>query len=159
MERRGRSQCIIVRNSKILMVKHRQNGEEWRCLPGGAIEKGESPEAAALRELFEECCVHGEIIKKTSEYFDPFSNGYNYTFWVDIGNQIPVLGEDPEMKENPILVDVNWLSLNEICERDRAHIWAAGLLAIKEFGDELILWSDDISYPSYKKDKIKLINN
>ncbi|WBW94993.1 hypothetical protein [Oceanirhabdus sp. W0125-5] len=75
---------------------------------------------------------------------------HSYTFWVDIGDQIPILGEDPEIKENPILFGIDWLSLNEICERDRAYIWAAGLLSIKEFADELITWDDDISYPSYK---------
>jgi len=150
MERRDRSQCIIVRDGKILMAKHCQDGDEWRCLPGGAIEKGETPEEAALRELLEECCVQGEIIKKTSEYPDPISNGYNYTFWVDIGNQVPILGEDPEMKDNPILFGIDWLSLKEICERDRAYLWSAGLLSVKKFADELVTWGDDISYPSYK---------
>jgi ADP-ribose pyrophosphatase YjhB (NUDIX family) len=132
------------------MAKHRQNGEEWRCLPGGAVEKEESPEEAALRELLEECCVHGVIIKKTSEYSDPFSNGQTHTFLVDIGNQNPTLGEDPEIKENPILFGIDWLALNEICERDRAFLWAAGLLSVKEFANELASWGDDISYPSIK---------
>lgn len=150
MERRDRSQCIVIRDGKILMAKHRQNGEEWRCLPGGAIEKGESPEEAALRELLEECCVQGSIIKKTSEYSDPFSDGQNYTFFIDIGDQNPTLGEDPEIKETPILFGIDWLSLNEICERDRAFVWAAGLLSINEFANELTSWGDDISYPSYK---------
>lgn len=151
MARRDRSQCIVVRDGKILMAKHCQNGDEWRCLPGGAIEHGESPEQAVLRELFEECCVHGDIIKKVSEYPDPISNGNNYTFWVDIGKQTPILGEDPEMMENPILFGIDWLSLTEICERDRAYLWAAGLLSIDEFANELMSWGDDISYPAYMK--------
>lgn len=150
MERMGRSQCIVVRDGKILMAKHRQNEEEWRCLPGGGIEKGESPEEAALRELLEECHVHGVIIKKTSEYSDLFTDGYHYTFLIDIGNQVPILGEDPEVKENPILVGIEWLNLHEICERDRAFLWAAGLISIEEFANELVSWGDDISYPSLR---------
>ncbi len=148
MKRRDRSQCLIIRNNKILMAKHCQNKDEWRCLPGGAVEKGESPEEAALRELSEECCVKGKIIKKISEYPDPISNGYNYTYLIDIGNQVAILGEDPEMRDNPILVSIDWLSLQEICERDRAYLWSAGLLSIKEFANELASWGDDISYPS-----------
>ena len=84
---RNRSQCIVIRNNKILMAKHCKNGLEWRCLPGGAIEEGESPEQAALRELNEECCVKGVIIKKTCEYIDPFTQGDCHTFWVEIGDQ------------------------------------------------------------------------
>jgi len=38
-----RAQCLVIRNNKILMVKHCHEGEEWWCLPGGAIEKGETP--------------------------------------------------------------------------------------------------------------------
>ena len=150
MERKDRSQCLVVRSGKILMAEHSQNGKVWRCLPGGAIEKNESPESAALRELFEECCVEGRIIKKVSEYPDPISGGYNHTFWIDIGNQKPVLGRDPELEGNQILTSIDWLFLSDICERDRAFLWSAGLLAIKEFVDELLSWDDDISYPTKK---------
>lgn len=147
MEFKGRAQCIIIRNNKILMAKHRQNDEEWYCLPGGGIENGETPEQAAIRELREECLVNGKIIKRTSIYDDPYVNGQNYTFYVDIGTQEPILGEDPEFIENPILIGIEWHSLNEMCERDRGFLWAAGLISIKEFAKELESWSDDISYP------------
>ena len=132
------------------MAKHSMDGMEWYCLPGGAIEEGESPEQAALRELEEECRVKGRIIKKTSMYFDPITKGDNHTFYIDIDNQEPILGEDPELKENPVLVGIKWLSLDEICERDRAYIWAAGLISIQSFAEELEAWGDDISYPSYR---------
>ena len=51
----ARAQCLIVRNSKILLMKHQDENDEWWCLPGGAIKKNETPEAAALREIKEEC--------------------------------------------------------------------------------------------------------
>ena len=34
------------------MVKHCHEGEAWWCLPGGRIEADETPEQAALRELW-----------------------------------------------------------------------------------------------------------
>jgi len=52
-----RAQCIVVRGKQILMVKHRHEGMEWWCLPGGGVEAGESASTAALRELKEECSV------------------------------------------------------------------------------------------------------
>lgn len=129
------------------MVTHSANGKQWLCLPGGGIEENETPEEAALRELMEECLVEGVILKKTSEYVDPFSDRQTYSFHVDIGDQTTHLGEDPELNENPILVNLGWYHLHEICERDRAYLWAAGLISIEEFAEELSRWGDDISYP------------
>jgi len=150
MEYRGRAQCLVVREDKILMVKHRHGEEEWYCSPGGGIEEGETPERAAIRELREECNVDGVIIKKTGEYADPYDDGkYFYTFYIDIGDQAPSLGYDPEEPaENPVLIDVRWMALDEISEVDRAFLWASGLVSIPRFAEELISWSSDISYPS-----------
>lgn len=149
MNFKGRAQCLVIRKGKILLAKHHHCDDEWFCLPGGGIEIGETPEQAAIRELQEECLVRGEIIKKTSEYIDPFDDkNFFYTFYIDIGNQTPILGIDPECIENPILVDVCWMALDEICEKDRAYLWAAGLFSIKQFAEELDTWSKEISYPS-----------
>ena len=69
MKYKGRAQCLVVRDDKILMVKHIHENDEWYCSPGGGIEECETPEQAALRELQEECNVLGVIIKKTSECY------------------------------------------------------------------------------------------
>ena len=120
-----RAQCIVIRNNKILMVKHKHDKTEWWCLPGGGIELNETPENATLRELYEECNVTGKIIRKTSEWSDN-NGGIHITYHVDIGNQIPKLGYDPEIdKTNHVLCDTKWLSINEIPERDRVFLWAA----------------------------------
>ena len=146
---KGRAQCLVVRYHKILMVKHKQGDMEWYCSPGGGIEKGETPEQAAVRELQEECNVNGTIIKKTSEYADPYDDSnFFYTYHIDIGSQTPCLGYDPEEGKTYSLVEVCWLSLDEICERDRVFLWSAGLLSIPQFAKELESWSEDISYPN-----------
>ena len=150
MSHHGRAQCLVIRDGKILMVRNRVDGYEYNCLPGGGIEIGETPDQAAIRELQEECLVAGTIIKKTSEYAEPYDDTKTfYTYQIDIGDQTPSLGEDPEpqLQDNPILIGVAWLALDEMSERDRGFLWSAGLIAIKEFAHELESWSDDISYP------------
>ncbi len=132
----SRAQCLVHRQKRILMVKHRHEGEEWWCLPGGRIEVDETPEQAALRELWEECRVHGTVIRPTSiTTFSP--DDLYYTYLIEIGTQAVSLGSDPELKENQILVDIAWICLNELTERDRVFLWTAGLLTIPEFSKEI----------------------
>ena len=139
-----RAQCIVLRKNRILLVENSLAGKVWYCLPGGAVEEGESPLEAVLRELNEECLVEGQLIRKTGEWFE--DDHATITFWVDIGEQEPKVGRDPELLDQEI-VNVGWFQLNEISERDRAFLWAAGLLGISEFCEDVHSWSDEISYP------------
>ncbi|MDE0424517.1 NUDIX hydrolase [Candidatus Poribacteria bacterium] len=132
----SRAQCLVHKQKRILMVKHRHKGEEWWCLPGGGIEEDETPEQAALRELREECRVEGTIIRPISVITFAPGDQY-YTYLIEIGAQAVSLGNDPELKDDQILVDVAWMSLNELTERDRVFLWTAGLLTIPEFSEEI----------------------
>jgi 8-oxo-dGTP diphosphatase len=129
------------------MTKHRIAEREWWCLPGGGIDKNETPEAAAVRELKEECNVIGKIIRMISHnsYSD---ENKDYTFLIDIDGQEPQLGFDPELVDSrQIMTDLKWLSLNEIPERDRCFLWASGLIGVSSMINEIEKWGDKISYP------------
>lgn len=142
-----RAQCIVHRNNKVLMVRHEHDRGEWWCLPGGRVEEGETKAEAALRELQEECDVEGEINRQVGMY-ETSPGIETYTYLVDIGSQEPSKGGDPEFPiDAQILADVRWLGLNEIPERDRAYLWAAGLLCVNDFLEEISSWGDATSYP------------
>ena len=129
------------------MVRHRHAGQEWWCLPGGGLEKGETPAEGALRELKEECNVQGRLIRQTSHImYAPDDEAYS--FLIEIGDQQPSLGHDPEVAQGEeVLVDVRWMRLGEIPERDRVFLWGAGLLGVGRFLKEVESWGDQLSYP------------
>jgi ADP-ribose pyrophosphatase YjhB (NUDIX family) len=131
------------------MVRQCHQGQDYWCLPGGAKKPDETAEQAVLRELREECRVDGVIVRRTSWVLDPEA-GDTISYLVDVGDQTPSPGHDPELAEGEpvaILMDVQWLRLSNIAERDRAFLWAAGLLSVRDFATEVERWGDEASYP------------
>ena len=148
--KRDRSQAMVCRDGKLLLVEHIMRGRDFFSLPGGGIEGDETPEKAALRELQEEAGVSGKIIRPLSIEYKPDLESRIFTFLVEIPEDaIPVKGIDPEVSEDEqTIVDVKWLSLDEIPERDRAYLFSAGLIRVPEFHNIVLGWSDHaISFP------------
>ncbi len=138
--RRDRAQAMVIRKDSILMVKHRLGGRTFYCLPGGGVEKDETYEQAALRELEEESCVKGKIVRKLSVQFKPDNKGEVHTYLIEISDEeVPKPGTDPELsKEEQTIIGVEWLTLDKIGEVDRAYLWASGLNRIDSFHKELL---------------------
>lgn len=151
--KRDRSQSMVIRGDRILLVEHELSGRDFYNLPGGGIEEGETPEQAALRELSEECNVSGKVIRPLTVAYKPDMESRVYTFLVEVPEDAEaVKGIDPEVSaEEQSIIGVKWLRLDEIAERDRAYLFDAGLMRVPKFHDEVLLWNgDDISYPAKK---------
>ena len=94
------SGCVILKEGQILLLNRRKTG--WYELPGGKMDKSESPEETAIRELKEELLCDVEIIRKlgTKEFLHNNEPRNYHWFLAKIEeNQEPKLGE-PEKFEH-----------------------------------------------------------
>ena len=65
----GTSATILNDEKKVLLTRRTDNGQ-W-CLPGGAMEPGESVTEACIREVWEETGLHVEVMRLVGVYSDP----------------------------------------------------------------------------------------
>jgi 8-oxo-dGTP pyrophosphatase MutT (NUDIX family) len=111
---RQRAQAIIFRDDKVLFGFGQINKKGLgHFFIGGGLEGNETPEEAVIREVKEEANIDAKIIFK----FENELKDFRHTFLVDIGNQKPSLGYDPEEagleKEMLSLQDLIWISLSD----------------------------------------------
>lgn len=110
---------VVDKNGRILVIKRLG---VWD-LPKGKVEKNESLEEAAIREVEEECGITGLTIKKRIKsifhlYRSPFHTKPNNfvlkkTFWFEMayeGNEIPT----PQVSEN--IVEARWMTQTELSD-------------------------------------------
>lgn len=151
--KRDRSQSMVIRGNRILLVEHQLFGRDFFNLPGGGIEENETPEQAALRELEEECRVKGTLVRPLTVEYKPDLESRVFTFLVEIPEDaVAKTGIDPELPaDEQSIIGVKWMRLDEIAERDRAYLLGAGLMRVPYFHDEVLMWDgEDISYPIKK---------
>ena len=148
IRKRSRAVALVARDGKILMERVFYFGREFYTVPGGGIEADETPEQAVLRELKEECGLDGTIVRKLVTIHKE-DGAEEHSFEVSVpGEQEAITGYDPEESaENPPLKDVLWMRLDEINEKDRAFLWAYGLMQMDGFFEVIRAWGDEISYP------------
>ncbi len=114
------------RGDKLLLVKRgREPSKGLHAFPGGRVEPGETLEAAAARELFEETglkagslALHGELELEGSSG----DSTYRLTvFWADHVSGEPVAGDDAEV--------AGWFTLEEM---EGIAMTASTLVAARE---------------------------
>lgn len=90
------ARAIVLRDNQILLMKRFKMGDEYYTLPGGRVEKTETPDNAAVREVKEESTIDITEPKLVfiEEAGEPYGDQYIYLCAYVHGE--PVLPADSE---------------------------------------------------------------
>ncbi|HWS48682.1 MAG TPA: NUDIX domain-containing protein [Candidatus Methanoperedens sp.] len=82
---RARVSVLVVnqKTNKFVLIFRHKNNQDYYSVPGGGIEKGESPEDAVGREIFEELGCRLKKIQKVSEVKTDTRLDFNYIATTD----------------------------------------------------------------------------
>lgn len=74
---RNRAGIILIEENKLALIERHRQGRHYFAFPGGGIDKGESAEQTAIREVREELGIAVEINQKVAEIiFNQGSQAY-----------------------------------------------------------------------------------
>ena len=112
------ARCILYRDNEFLLAIHSsfwgQRNGRWG-LPGGQIERGESPEDAVARELEEELSLYLPKLLEIGPY--PYKRNLHMVFAAEVNEPI----RDWDDTE---LLDIGWFSVEDVRElraKNRLH--------------------------------------
>jgi 8-oxo-dGTP pyrophosphatase MutT (NUDIX family) len=96
--------CVISHDGRWLMIRNSYGPGHW-TFPGGAIDRGESPEEAARREVREEVAIELDGVEAIGSYFSTkqYKRDTVYCFRAEVGS-------DAHKIDNKELVESAWVA-------------------------------------------------
>ena len=112
--RPGCTAIIFDENQRVLLTRRTDNGQ-W-CLPGGAMDSGESAAEACIREMWEETGLHVRVKRFVGIYSDPnqlviYPDG-NKAFVVALSFEVEIVGGELGLSNET--TDAGFFSVTEM---------------------------------------------
>jgi ADP-ribose pyrophosphatase len=111
-----RAGIVALQRGRVLLTRQYRyliDGYSWE-IPGGKVDKGETPETAAVRECIEETGVRCSDLKPLVDYYPGLDNFNNRTtlFYSETTEAIVPFRSNPSE-----VVEIAWIELRECIER------------------------------------------
>ena len=106
--------CFLVKDSKVVVIKYKSGNikEGYYDIPGGKIEKGETPEEAAIREMKEETGIKVKKLKSKGKMIIEYPKRiFNLTIFFSDECE----GELQEFEENTS----EWIDIEELLKKEK----------------------------------------
>lgn len=105
---------VIIKDDKILLMRRVKNGREYFVFPGGAVEKGESPKDALVREIKEELSLDAKPDKLLLEMVNTDYQQKEYYYLVkDFRGEVALGGEEKENMNKDNQYYPRWFDLTK----------------------------------------------
>lgn len=102
--------CVIECGGEVLMIRNTYGRKRW-TFPGGSIDEGEMPEAAAKREVMEEVGIQLHTVRRLGEFISELEYKKDH-ITVFAGNV-----EDKDFRIDPKeILEARWFSMNGLPE-------------------------------------------
>lgn len=109
---RDRASCVILRGEAVLLIRRQKPGETYYVFPGGAVEPGEQPLAAAYREMKEESGLEMALNYPLGEIVD--ERGTNTFFKFDIAKNAEPVWVEQEKRRPDNSYSFEWVPLSNV---------------------------------------------
>lgn len=122
---RVRAGVVLIENGKVALIERHRAGKHYYVFPGGGVDKGETPEQAAVREMEEETGLRVSVQRKLAEIHFGLSEQVYYLvdrmdgmFGTGTGEEFT--DSDPDDPSEGVYIAI-WMPLEELPQHDNVY--------------------------------------